>query len=182
MAPVRATLRKVPTVSKYDDPDEIYDREIEVEALTMRLADVIQETLEGRGLTRADLARALGVSKAHITQSLSGQRNLTLKTVAEALHALDSRLEVSVAPLTAHPRHGDDVAAHLGGNLSRAESLHMQGAELRNSLDTQAAACRRTLNARWDHRLRSGGQKASGQGLAATQAVFEGSVLAGVHG
>jgi len=91
-------------MSKYDDPDVAYDREIEVEALVMRLADVIQETIEAQGLTRAELARLMGVSKPHITQTLSGQRNLTLKTAAEALHALDSRLEVSAVPLAAAAR------------------------------------------------------------------------------
>ena len=170
------------TMNKYDDPDELYDREIEVEALTMRLADVIQETLEGRCLTRADLARVLGVSKAHITQSLSGQRNLTLKTVAEALHALDTRLEVSVAPLRAQPRHGDDVAAHLGGALSQADSTHEQGDELRTSLDAQVAQCRRMLDARWGQRLQSGGQEVSAEGLPATQAMLESSLLAAARG
>lgn len=79
--------------------DVAYDREVEVEALTMRLADLIQGLLDEQELTRADLARAMGVSRAHITQTLSGQRNLTLRTVAEALYALGRRLDPTVVPL-----------------------------------------------------------------------------------
>lgn len=169
-------------MSKYNDPDEMYDREIEVEALTMRLADVIQETLEERGLTRADLARVMGVSKAHITQTLSGQRNLTLKTVAEALHALDSRLAVSVAPLRSRPRHGQDVAAHLGGAQRHVDSAHGLGADMRTALDGQTAACRRILSERWGHRLQSGGLEASEEGLPAAQALLESRLLAAARG
>jgi transcriptional regulator with XRE-family HTH domain len=168
-------------MSKYDDPDEIYDREIEVEALTMRLADVIQETLEAQGLSRADLARILGVSKAHITQTLSGQRNLTLKTVAEALHALDSRLKVEVTPLRATPSDGQDVAAHLGGARQHAESTHQHSGRLRADLQWEQVQIQLKYHERWDQWLRRGGQEASSHGVPATQAIHDSRELA-AHG
>lgn len=94
--------------------DDDYDREVEVEALAMQLADLIEKTLQQLDVSRAELARRMGVSKVHITQTLSGQRNLTLRTIAEALYALDHRLDAKVVPLRSRGRgHTPEVAAAL---------------------------------------------------------------------
>lgn len=156
-------------MSKYDDPDVAYDREIEVEALVMRLADVIQENIEARGLTRADLARILGVSKAHISQTLSGQRNLTLKTVAEALHALDCRLEVSAVPLTA--------AIAAGRPDFMLDVAYSSAAQLKNVIYLERERARRSADRRWTQRP-VGHTLPASEGLGGFEAVLEGQKLA----
>jgi transcriptional regulator with XRE-family HTH domain len=81
--------------------EQDFDKEVEVEALMVHLADLIAEVMENSGVTRAELARRMGVSPAHITQTLGGQRNMTLKTVAEALYAMGHYLAASAVLLTA---------------------------------------------------------------------------------
>jgi transcriptional regulator with XRE-family HTH domain len=158
-------------MSKYDDPDAAYDREIEVEALAMRLADVIQESIEARDMSRADLARAMGVSKAHITQTLSGQRNLTLKTVAEALHALDSRLEVAAVPLAR--------AAAETRQAAPALCAHEAGAALRNVIDMQTERVRRGYaELWWQHRAQGGVAEPAADGVPVMEVIAEGALLA----
>jgi transcriptional regulator with XRE-family HTH domain len=81
------------------EEDRSFDRDVEVEALASHLTDLIAEVMDRTNVTRAELARRLGVSRAHITQILSGERNMTLRTVAEALYELGHRLEARAIPL-----------------------------------------------------------------------------------
>jgi transcriptional regulator with XRE-family HTH domain len=84
------------------DPTE--DLEVEVEALQFQVADLIAETMAHQRVTKAELARRLGVSGAHVTQMLSGERNMTLKSLAEALYVLDRRVEAEAVPLRQEPQ------------------------------------------------------------------------------
>ncbi len=56
---------------------------------------LIQETLNDRGMTRADLARLTGISKARLTQVMKPDANPTLRTLARLFEALDDQLIVS---------------------------------------------------------------------------------------
>ena len=49
-------------------------------------------------LKEAPLAEELGVSKAYITQTLDGGRNLTLRSLADFAWALNCHARVSLAP------------------------------------------------------------------------------------
>jgi transcriptional regulator with XRE-family HTH domain len=53
--------------------------------------------MENRGVTKADLAKLLNKSKAHVSQVLSGGRNMTLGTLADIVLVLNSELSVRVA-------------------------------------------------------------------------------------
>jgi transcriptional regulator with XRE-family HTH domain len=59
----------------------------------------LDELLKHKSLTRARLARKLGTSDAYVSQVLSGQRNLTIKTMATFAHALDCRLRIQLEPI-----------------------------------------------------------------------------------
>lgn len=74
-------------------------REYEQERLIIATFESIAEAMESAGLSYADLARALGCSRSHITQLFSGQRNATLRTVADLAWACRSRALVAIAPL-----------------------------------------------------------------------------------
>jgi len=56
--------------------------------------------MELRGVNRTELATRLDSSKAHVTQVLRGNRNLTLKTLADVFHALNCRLVLAAATET----------------------------------------------------------------------------------
>jgi transcriptional regulator with XRE-family HTH domain len=82
---------------QFQDPE--YLRLHQQEKLILDVTVLISEAMESRCLTRADLARRLGVTRGYVTQILKGDANLTLRSVADVMTSLDCQLEVSAAPL-----------------------------------------------------------------------------------
>lgn len=76
-----------------------YARLVAEETLIFDVTEEISRALDAAGITRKELAEALGKSKGHITQLLSGERNMTLRTAADLAHALERRLYVRAQPL-----------------------------------------------------------------------------------
>ena len=58
-------------------------------------------------MTKADLAKALGQSKAHVTQLLNGGRNMTLRTLSDIAYTMGLRAQVQ---LVAGPEGKTDEA------------------------------------------------------------------------
>ena len=54
-------------------------------------------------VTRADLAQAMGVSPGRVSQILSGDENLTLRTLSAVVDALGAELEVVLHAIDGHP-------------------------------------------------------------------------------
>lgn len=68
------------------------------EELVVNAQGLLQELLEEKGMSRADLARAMGVSRARVTQLFSDDcKNFTIRLWARALFALDEKAVVSYA-------------------------------------------------------------------------------------
>jgi len=59
---------------------------------------VIQALMDSQGVTKAELARRVGKSRAYVTQSLSGDRNMTLSTFAGFADALDADAVLDARP------------------------------------------------------------------------------------
>jgi len=76
-------------------------RLFEQERLILEATEGICEAMEAKGLTRADLARRIGKSRAYVTQILSGARNMTLRTLADVFFVCGARVQVSNEPLSA---------------------------------------------------------------------------------
>lgn len=76
--------------------------DLDAERLVLEAAELILAEMERRGLSRTDLASALGKSKAHVSQILSGERNMTLRTLAEVAATLSIRVRLSVEAATHH--------------------------------------------------------------------------------
>ncbi|WKZ81896.1 MAG: helix-turn-helix transcriptional regulator [Acidimicrobiia bacterium] len=85
----------------------------EAERLILATTEMILGIMEEQGVTRAVLADRLGRTRGHVSQVLNGDRNMTLRTLAEILHALDGRAEITVTSPTAlataerHPQTPD---------------------------------------------------------------------------
>lgn len=77
-----------------DDPE--YARTYAEESALADASELIAEAMEHAGVTNADLARRLKVSRSEVTARLRGDRNLTLRKLAATLHALGSRLELGM--------------------------------------------------------------------------------------
>lgn len=68
------------------------------EALVVNAQGLLQELLGEKGFSRADLARAMGVSRARVTQLFSDDcKNFTIRLWARALFALGETAVVSYA-------------------------------------------------------------------------------------
>lgn len=70
-------------------------RIFEQEALAFEATEVISELMAAAGVSKAELARRLGTSRAFVTQTLSGSRNLTLHTLADIAFVLGCRISIS---------------------------------------------------------------------------------------
>lgn len=74
-------------------------RAYEQERLIVDVSEAIQELMQRKNFTKADLARALGTSKSNVTQLFAGNRNMTLRTIAVFASALGVRVSVSFVPV-----------------------------------------------------------------------------------
>jgi transcriptional regulator with XRE-family HTH domain len=74
-------------------------RDFEEERLVFNAAEAIAELMERNELTKADLANALGTSRAYVTGLLSGSRNMTLRTLGSVACMLGHRVELNLEPL-----------------------------------------------------------------------------------
>lgn len=70
---------------------------------------VVQEK-EASGLTQQQLAQKLGVSRATLNRSLAGNRELTLRSVAELAWALDREVSIELRKPDATPGRNYAVA------------------------------------------------------------------------
>src|SRR4051794_22446012 len=69
-----------------------YARMLDQERLILDASELVCEMMELRGVSKADLARLTGRTRAFVTQVLSGDRNMTLRTLADFAHALGFRI------------------------------------------------------------------------------------------
>ena len=75
------------------------EKNIEVEYLLLTAQDLILSAMNEQEISKSELARRLGVSPANVTQLLSGDRNLTLKTLADIAYVLGLRVSLDLTPI-----------------------------------------------------------------------------------
>jgi len=71
------------------DPDFVFNE------LVYDLACELKRIMEQKGVTKKELAQRLGVSPAYVTKVLGGS-NITLKTVARILAALEADVSITL--------------------------------------------------------------------------------------
>src|ERR1700722_5595922 len=75
-------------------------REFMKEELGFEATEKIAELMEIMNVSKSELAKRTGNSKAYITQVLSGTRNMTVHTLAGLAFALGYRIMFNAAPIT----------------------------------------------------------------------------------
>ena len=98
----------------------------EQERLALWVSEALAQAMAESGLSKADLAERLGTSRAHITQVLSGSRNMTLRTVADLAWACNQRAEFQMDPLEAVPKRGDGKKGKETGVAPSSRSRERQ--------------------------------------------------------
>jgi antitoxin component HigA of HigAB toxin-antitoxin module len=84
-------------MSSRDEPD--FDRTLAAERLILEATELIELLLGIENVNRTELANRWGRSKPYVTQTLSGERNLTLRTLAEMTHVLGYRVHLTIDPI-----------------------------------------------------------------------------------
>jgi transcriptional regulator with XRE-family HTH domain len=74
--------------------DNDYERLLAQERLILDATETIVGLLEEQGVSRQELAKRLGKSKGFVSQLLSGERNMTLRSLADLGHALGRSFSV----------------------------------------------------------------------------------------
>jgi transcriptional regulator with XRE-family HTH domain len=73
----------------------------EVERLILDTTELLLALMEREHVSRTELASRIGKSKGHVSQLLTGERNMTLRTLAEVTHAVGHRMQIEAHPITA---------------------------------------------------------------------------------
>jgi transcriptional regulator with XRE-family HTH domain len=76
--------------------------------------------MDEQGVSRAELARRLGTSRAYVTKLLGGNANFTLETMTKVAMALGSAVHVHVAPRGAIVRWKEVAASEVAARKKRA--------------------------------------------------------------
>ncbi|HEX4962471.1 MAG TPA: helix-turn-helix domain-containing protein [Thermoanaerobaculia bacterium] len=71
--------------------------------------DELCQRMKARGMTRADLARQIGSSRAYVTRLLSGSTNFTLTTMVKLAMAVGGAVHVHISDQQAVTRWQDAV-------------------------------------------------------------------------
>lgn len=71
------------------------------ERLILTATELIEGVLQEQHVNRKELAKRLGSSKAHVSQLLSGERNMTLRTLAKIAHHLGHEVHIEIRPRVA---------------------------------------------------------------------------------
>ncbi len=68
------------------------------EKLLVDATELLALVMERKNMSRAELARAIGKSKAFVTQVLRGNQNMTLRTLADLFGAMHHEVVVQALP------------------------------------------------------------------------------------
>ena len=79
-----------------EDPE--FRRLLSIEALVAEASETIARLMAEQNVSKADLARRLNKSRAWVTQLLSGKANMTVRTLAEVVYAVDAELKLHAQP------------------------------------------------------------------------------------
>jgi transcriptional regulator with XRE-family HTH domain len=116
------------------EKDRGYERLVEQESLILEATEMISELIQESGENRKELAEKLGRTKGFVTQILSGDRNMTLRTLSDFAFALEHRVKMKAAPLI---EQGDGGEA-LGGTERVEARIFPSASEQLERFSTQA--------------------------------------------
>jgi transcriptional regulator with XRE-family HTH domain len=115
------TAAKTRVKDKFEEfvADNERRRLYERESLAFDAAELISVLMEEKKVSKAELARRVGKSRAYITQLLSGARNMTMHTLADLTFALGARVEFKARDCSPEQPEKTDTQAYYFYRFSR---------------------------------------------------------------
>ena len=107
-----------PWLIEFDTRDYEPDLDILEEAALAMAQATIQNAITRSGISRAELARRLNRSRSFVSRMLSGDHNLTIKTMARALAACGSEVRFGSEPLHRSWSRRDNPFVVIEGGLT----------------------------------------------------------------
>jgi transcriptional regulator with XRE-family HTH domain len=92
------------------------------EAAVIQFTEGLCRRMEEKKISKAELARRMGTSRAYITRLLGGEPNFTLGTMVKLALAVDGSLEVRIADKGVVPHWEDAPAAALSQQKEEPEA------------------------------------------------------------
>ena len=78
-----------------ESPDNL--REFRQEMFILEVTQTIWDGMLDQGITRSELAKRLGRTRGYVSHLLSGDRNLTLRTLSDIAHAIGYRAKFDMS-------------------------------------------------------------------------------------
>lgn len=89
--------------------------ELYIEWAKSDIAEQIVKAMKQAGISKAELARRLGKSRALVTLMLQGSTNFTIETLVKIAETLNCQLEIKLNPKVASSSWEDFESDRLGG-------------------------------------------------------------------
>gem|GEM_PF-2682488 len=93
-------LERLDGLSERLERSEAFD----IEGAKFDISELVFSVMERQGVSKANLARKLGKSRAYVTKTLQGNANFTLESLVKIARALDCRLNMTGVLIPVH-RH-----------------------------------------------------------------------------
>jgi transcriptional regulator with XRE-family HTH domain len=96
--------------TKFDElmQDQEFKKLYAVEKLIGDTADMIWQLLEQKDMKQADLAKLLNKTPAFVSQLLNGKANMTVRTLAEVVHALGASVRIEAIDGCSNLRNAEE--------------------------------------------------------------------------
>lgn len=97
------------------------------EAAVIQFTEGLCRRMEEKKISKAELARRMGTSRAYVTRLLGGEANFTLGTMVKLALAVDGSLEVRIADKGVVSRWEDAPAAAPSREKGEAKAPRKRG-------------------------------------------------------
>jgi transcriptional regulator with XRE-family HTH domain len=94
-------------VERFEGSSSKHRRLLREEELILDVTELLSSALQDKQMTKSELAEKLGRTKGFVTQVLSGNRNLTLRTIADIADALGYRVRMMKEQVSVVAKHAD---------------------------------------------------------------------------
>ena len=83
-------------MTTYEELAQKYPRETAQERLILLASEAICRAMQANKVSKAELARRLGTTRAAVTRNLSGSQNMTLRTFADMATVLGKEVRLTL--------------------------------------------------------------------------------------